>query len=431
MSTAETTEVGNYFVANYPPFSFWGPEHIAEVDAVLAREPAPETPLGLYVHLPFCRKRCDFCYFKVYTEKSSQEIRAYLDALQRELDLWLASPYLQGRLPRFVYFGGGTPSYLSSTQLRELFGALQSRLPWDAVEEVTFECEPGTLQPGKMATLRELGVTRLSIGVENFDPQILERNNRAHRAAEVYSVYAHARELGFPQINLDLIAGMVGESDENWSRCVAETARLRPDSVTIYQMEVPFNTTLSSRKEDGQALPIADWETKRRWVGEAFDALGEAGYALGSAYTAKLEGTRFMYRDSLWHGADLLGLGVSSFSHLGGVHFQNQPSLEPYTRAVDAGERPLWRALGLSAEELMRREFLLQMKLGELDCGYFIDKFGVDPQVHFADALAAHSAAGWLELSPGKIRATRAGLLRIDTLLHDFFLEAHRGARYA
>src|SRR5204863_9013432 len=122
---------------------------------------------------------------------------------------------------------------------------LQAFLPWDKAEEVTFECEPGTLQQHKLETLKELGVSRLSLGIENFDDKILETNGRAHLSAEIFRAYGWARDLKFPQINIDLIAGMVGETWDNWKDCVRKTIDLAADSVTIYQMELPFNTVFS------------------------------------------------------------------------------------------------------------------------------------------------------------------------------------------
>jgi len=430
----ESTRPGNYFVSNYPPYSFWRPENVPAVQRMLARPSPPGVPLGIYVHIPFCRQRCDFCYFKVYTDKNSKEIRRYLEGLRGELAHYAGAPRFQGRKPSFVYFGGGTPSYLSADQLGELFESVQAAFPWDGVEEVAFECEPGTLSEVKLSRLKDLGVTRLSLGVENFDPHILEINNRAHRAAEIHRTYEYARSVGFDQINIDLIAGMVGETEENWRRCVEETVALAPESVTIYQMEVPFNTTLFQRMraEQAESAPVADWDTKRRWTDEAFQRLEQAGYRIGSAYTAARGArTRFLYRDELWHGADLLGIGVSSFSHVGGVHFQNEHEFEGYLARVDAGEAPIGRALELDDEQRMIREFILQMKLGHVETDYFARKFGVDLAERFRAPLADHAAAGWLVLEPGRIRATRAGLLRIDSLLEDYFLEEHRNARYA
>ncbi|HEX6882661.1 MAG TPA: coproporphyrinogen-III oxidase family protein [Planctomycetota bacterium] len=431
--TAEKTKAGNYFVSNYPPYSFWRPENVPEVERMLARPGPADVPLGLYLHIPFCRQRCDFCYFKVYTDKSSKDIRAYLEGLRSELALYAAAPRLAGRRPRFVYFGGGTPSYLSVEQLTEVFGAIQEFFPWDVIEEVAFECEPGTLSEPKLAELYRLGVTRLSLGVESFDPHLLEINNRAHRATEIHRTYEYARTVGFRDVNLDLIAGMVGETEAGWRRSVEATIALAPDSVTIYQMEVPYNTTLYQRMQTSgaEAAPVADWETKRRWTGEAFAALEAAGYRIGSAYTAvRGAHTRFLYRDALWHGADLLGLGVSSFSHVGGVHFQNETELEPYLARLAAGERPLGRALSLTEEERMIREFVLQMKLGRVETAYFRAKFGVELLERFRAPLEAHRAAGWLSFTPEAITATRPGLLRIDGLLPDYFRPEHRTSRF-
>src|SRR3954471_9065336 len=173
MSTSTTkTEVGSYFISNYPPFSAWSADQLTEVrDAIKA--PPADVPLGLYLHIPFCRKRCKFCYFKVFTEKNSGEVERYLSALSREIELVSKLPVMGGRPFRFVYFGGGTPSFLSAKQLTSLVDRLRANINWDHAEEVTFECEPGTLAQPKIATLRDLGVTRLSLGVENFGDAVL------------------------------------------------------------------------------------------------------------------------------------------------------------------------------------------------------------------------------------------------------------------
>jgi len=429
-----STTVGNYFVANYPPFSFWRAEDTPGVHALLDQEAPSDRPLGLYIHIPFCRKRCDFCYFRVYTDNDARRVRRYLDAVIQEVAAYAERDYIRGRKPQFVYFGGGTPSYLSVDQMTYLFEGLQSHIPWDAAEEITFECEPGTLQAKKIHKLQELGVTRLSLGVENFDPDILALNNRAHRAKEIQLAYECARDAGFPQINLDLIAGMVGETEENWADCIDKTRQLAPESVTIYQMEIPYNTTIYRQMKDGQRIsaPVADWPTKRRWVDEAFSELQRDGYLIGSAYTAKKNTeVQFLYRDGLWHGADMLGIGVSSFSHLAGTHFQNDHDLEPYCDQIESGALPIHRALPLSAEELLIRELILQMKLGAVPLGYFQDKFGVDVQERFADAILKHTRDGHLTIQGDRLVLNRDGLLQVDTLLGEFFLPEHQGARYA
>jgi oxygen-independent coproporphyrinogen-3 oxidase len=433
-TTPAPTTAGNYFVANYPPFSCWTGEQVSAVRERLAHAAETPPPLGIYVHLPFCRQRCDFCYYKVYTDKNAREIARYLDCVAAELTRYAEQPYLAGRKPSFVYYGGGTPSYLSSDQIEKLFAAVRAAFPCDAVEEITFECEPGTLTEKKVQVLRSLGVTRVSLGVEHFDPEILELNNRAHRAVEIDRAWGMLRAAGFPQINLDLISGMVGETDERWRRTIERTLELHPDQITIYQMEIPYNTTIYQRMKAGEAqvAPVADWETKRRWSEEAFSALGRAGYLRGSAYTAMASAeARFLYRDALWHGSDLVPIGVSSFGHLGGVHLQNEHRFEPYIERVEKGELPIHRAYQLSADERLIRELVLQMKLGRVRATAFQEKFGVDPRVRFADALRAHEAAGWLHVRGEWIELTPQGLARVETLLPPFFLPQHRDVRYA
>jgi len=432
----DQTDVGSYFVATYPPFSVWTTSAVAaEAAPALHAPPVAGVPLGMYLHIPFCRKRCHFCYFRVYTDKNAQEVNGYLDVVARESELYSTLPAIAGRKLNFVYFGGGTPSFLSTAQLGGLVSRLTARMPWTDAEEVTFECEPGTLTESKLATIKSIGVTRLSLGIENFDDRILEVNGRAHRSPEVYRAYDYARSLDFPQINIDLIAGMVGETDENWRSCVQKTVELQPDSVTIYQMELPFNTTISGNllKNTGRFEAIASWSTKRRWVGEAFEALEAAGYHVRSAYTAVRNpaSTRFVYTDRLWQGADMMGLGVASFGHVNGIHVQNHDTWETYGEAIGRGEIPLSRAYRPSGEERMIRELVLQLKSGSVRPQYFRDKYQVDILSRFKEQLSSLAGAGYLQ-TPGAdlVALTREGLLRVDSLLKRFFLPEHSGIRY-
>jgi len=391
--------------------------------------------LGVYLHIPFCRKRCHFCYFKVYTDKDASEIERYLDATIRELTLYCEKRFIGGRKSKFVYFGGGTPSYISSRQLSRLVDEMKKLLPWDEAEEITFECEPGTLTEGKLRVIQELGVSRLSLGIENFDDHILQINGRAHGSKDVDRSYEFARAIGFPQINIDLIAGMMGETTGNWRECVRKTIALAPDSVTIYQMEIPYNTTIfkEMRAAGKTVAPVADWKTKREWVSYAFSELERVGYRVASAYTAVKdpERTRFLYRDLLWTGADMIGLGVASFSHVGGTHFQNESDIAPYLTRLYQGTLPIYRALTPTQEERMIRELILQMKLGHVHRAYFQDKFGVDIERRFAKSLTELRDRGFLAPDENSLRLNRDGLLQVDRLLHEFFLPQHRNARYA
>jgi oxygen-independent coproporphyrinogen-3 oxidase len=346
------------------------------------------------------------------------------------LRIYSRKPLIHGRKPTFVYFGGGTPSFLSTRQLSGLVEGMREQLPWDEAEEVAFECEPGTLTESKLRVIRDLGITRLSLGIENFDDEILTRNGRAHVSKEIYRSYNYARSIGFPQINIDLIAGMMGETEDNWRECVRKTVELSPDSITAYQMEIPHNTTIfANMKVTGDHVaPVATWGVKRRWIRYAFSEFEKAGYTISSAYTAVKDPakTRFLYRDLLWQGADMIGLGVASISHAGGVHFQNNHEIGPYIDQVESGELPIYRALEPTHEERMIREFILQMKLGQIPQGYFRDKFGVDIRQRFSHQLQDLEEAGLLRVSGDSLRLSRDGLTQVDKILHRFFLPEHQ-----
>ena len=427
---SDVTEPGSYFVANYPPFTRWTADAVPDVLAAFAAPPTHE-PLGLYLHVPFCRKRCKFCYFRVYTDVAAADVERYSLALAREAAIAAARPAVAGRPLRYVYFGGGTPSFLSVKQLERLVAGLHASFGWDDAEEVTFECEPGTLSEPKVKALKAIGMTRISLGVENFNDGILEANGRAHLSAEILRAWDWIKAADFPSTNLDLIAGMVGETDELWRATIEQTLALEPDSVTIYQMELPYNTVfVKDAKGEGRDVPVADWATKRRWVGEAFDRFVGRGYAVSSGYTLVRDpaSVHFRYRDMLWEGADLVALGVASFGHLSGVHYQNEPHWDPYLDAVESGRLPIQRGLKPSPRERLIRELVLGLKKGTVDTQRLAATYGIDPLVEWQDAWQHLADAGWLAARGPLPVLTREGLLRVDSLLPVFFEPVDRPA---
>jgi oxygen-independent coproporphyrinogen-3 oxidase len=187
-------------------------------------------------------------------------------------------------------------------------------------------------------------------------------------------------------------------------------------------------------KSQGKLVaPVADWDVKRGWVNYAFGELEKAGYKVASAYTAVRDPnrTKFIYRDFLWAGADLLSLGVASFGHVGGVHYQNQHDFEPYVASLRQNQLPIWRALRPNDDERFIREFILQLKLGHVSRKYFQTKFGQDPAVRFAEAFQRLRDWGFMTVAGDEVLLDREGLLQVDKLLHEFFLPEHRTSRYA
>jgi oxygen-independent coproporphyrinogen-3 oxidase len=278
-------------------------------------------------------------------------------------------------------------------------------------------------------------VTRLSLGVENFSDAILEENGRAHLSKEVYRAWEWIQAAGFPNVNIDLISGMVGETWENWKDNVRRALELSPESLTIYQMELPFNTVFSKDVLTGtqKETPVADWPTKRDWVSYAFDEFLSAGYSVSSAYTLVKDPKKvnFSYRDNLWDGADLLATGIASFGHASGVHYQNLPEWNDYLAAIlDEGRLPLGRAYRPTDHQMLVRELILKLKTGKLDRQAFLDRHGVDIVARWEEVWNEYQERQWVEIDDHQVRLTREGMLRADGLLPGFFEPQFQGVRY-
>ena len=423
---------GNYFVAAYPPFSAWEVKQAPACERIF-KQRASASPLGIYVHLPFCQKKCDYCYYLSYINQNAAAVNHYLETVVHEMELYAQQPAVKGRPVSFVYFGGGTPSTLSSSQVRFLTNGLRNALSWDGIEEITFECAPRSVRREFLKTLRAVGVTRLSMGVQSFDDELLQTNGRVHLLEDVCRAYPLISDAEFDSVNLDLMVGMLGETPEKWIQTVDRILQLSPDSVTIYQTEIPHNTKLYNDLKNGQLpAPVVPWEIKRARLCYAFNELERAGYTVNSAYSAVKNPSRqrFQYQEHLWRGDDMLPLGVAAFGYFNGFHFQNEVTLETYEAKVDANILPLKRALELTPQNQLVREFVLQLKWGAVSAAPFQKKFGVNIFEFFQEPLRRLAREGFLVCSEKEVLLTRAGLLRADRLLPEFYEAQYRNVRY-
>lgn len=426
--SGDEQELGKYFICAYPPFGLWKPDAADAARSVLSSEAKSSEVLGLYVHFPFCVRRCDYCYYKSYADSTHSDRERYLDSLDRELALYSEMPAIAGRKVKFVYFGGGTPSLLTADQIRKLLDSVKRYFPWGEVEEATFECAPDSVHPDKLDALKLGGVTRISLGVQQFDDRVLEANGRVHRVHSIERAYRAIRERAFPTVNIDLMVGLVGETDATFQHSIERTLTLEPEGVTIYQLEIPHNTPLYRAVQDRTAaVALAPWDVKHQRLGAAMRCLVDSGYALRSAYAAvrDLERDQFLYQDAQYRGADLLGLGVASFSYFSGVHYQNASTVDEYYAPLERGELPLERAYALTREEQMAREFLLQLKLVRVSREYFRRKFGVDIIARFSPALQEFRRQGMLTWDDRTLSVTMAGLPRVDRMIRAMYLPAH------
>ena len=433
VSCVEPVE-GSYFISTYPPFSTWREDRVEDYRAVLARESPSSGPLGLYAHIPFCDERCSFCYYLSQANPEPSGIESYLDCLKLELQHLAATAVLRERELSFLYFGGGTPSLLSADQIRRLMGHVEASFGRSADAEVTFECAPRTADLERLKALRECGVTRLSLGIQQLNDAVLQLNGRVHSVHDVETAVERVQSVGFDVVNLDLIVGLVGETDETFFHSLERVIAMGAESVTMYQLEIPFNTPLANTIRKGrEPLKVPSWGVKRRRLAAAFHELERAGYTVRSAYAAVRDPQRhrFVYQEAQYRGAELLGIGASAFSYVGGVHHQNIASTGRYRASVNGGDLPLYRAHTLSPEEQVVREFALQLKLGGCDTQYFRDRFDVDVLGLFSKPLATFRDMGWVETTAERIALTRAGLLRADRLITEFYDDRYAAVRYS
>lgn len=429
---SDEPEAGNYFVAAYPPFSVWDAGYLPALETALSQPHSGG--LGLYIHLPFCQHKCDYCYYLSYIAQPAKVVDPYLEALVHELELLGAQPGVRKRSVSFVYFGGGTPSTLTAKQLSKLTCGLQNVLPWNTAEEVSYECAPRSVRDDFLIALRESGITRLSMGVQSFDNELLKLNGRVHLMDDVSRAFDRIRRAGFDWVNLDLMCGLLGETEEKWHESIRRVIDLDPESVTIYQTEIPHNTQLYRDLKAG-TLPAAvvSWEIKRSRLDEGFRMLEAAGYTVASAYHAVKDPKRhrFIYQNHLWRGDDMLGLGVASFGCFDGVHYQNECSLETYEAALEQNNIPAKRAFPLSIEDRVVREFILQLKLGHVASAPFLERYGIDISERFQPVLRSLEAEGFLTFDESGVHLTRVGLLRADRLLPLIYDPRYHNQRYS
>ena len=310
-------------------------------------------------------------------------------------------------------------------------------MPWDGAEEVTFECEPGTLTRSKLEAIRDIGVTRLSLGIENFDDDILRENGRAHVSAEIYRVKPWIRELGFDAAQHRPHRRHGGGDLGDLARDGRADPRVEPDSVTIYQMELPFNTVYSKgvlRRRGRQSVRrlepeagVARLRHRASWRRPATSLRAPTPWSRpsGGRGRASSTATRSGTAATCWAPAS------SSFSHVGGVHFQNVDRWDDYLARVAEGRQlPISRAFVTTPDERLTRELILQLKTGRIDRAYFQGKFGVDVAERFAEPLRKLESQELLEIGADEIRLTRGGLLRVDQLLPEFYAPDYRDSRY-
>jgi len=290
----------------------------------------------LYVHVPFCPKVCPYCSF--YKEASDRnKTQAFLDSVLLDLDRRLQK--VSSCRIETIFFGGGTPSALSVKQLEFLLSGLRQRLDLSGLREWTLEMNPATVSLEKAQMLKDFGVNRISMGVQSWDPEMLNRLGRVHSALQAERSYHILREVGFTNLNLDLIFGIPGQSGEIWERSLKKTIGLAPEHISAYCLTYEEDTEFLRRHQRGELLQ--DTEQDAKFYELTMAVLESGGYRQYEISNYAKPGFECQHNLAYWLGRDYLGLGPSAFSTIRERRWQNTPDTGRYTEQLQAGVEPI------------------------------------------------------------------------------------------
>jgi oxygen-independent coproporphyrinogen-3 oxidase len=409
--------------------------HLAEAAA------RPHEPLSLYVHLPFCEERCSFCGCMVIITKKREVAARYLEYLAREIDMLSAA--LQGRRRVVQYhWGGGTPTYLNLAQMEALHATVARAFDVQPGAEVAIEVDPRVTSVEQLRLLRELGFNRLSLGVQDFTPEVQAAVNRIQPESLTRALYDEARRLGFESINVDLIYGLPLQTAESFGRAIETVIAMRPERVAAYSYaHVPWIRGNQKRIDVAQ-LPTGErkldlfGEAMSRFLAAGYRQIGMDHFALPHDELARAAAARRLHRNFMGYttrpAADMVGLGVSAIGDVAGAFAQNTKKLSTYYADLDAGRFPTERGYRLDDDDKIRR-----MVITELMCNFRLDRvavegrFGISFPHYFARELeeleAGPVADGLLIAGTGGLEVTPPGRLLVRNICMTF--DRHLRAR--
>lgn len=384
-----------------------------------------QAALSLYVHVPFCATVCYYCACNKIITANRQHAVRYLERLHKEIALVAESTSDTQKVEQ-LHFGGGTPTYLSDTQFEALFSHLRRHYPFAADRDgldISIEIDPRTVDARRMATLCGLGVNRVSLGIQDFDPAVQKAVNRVQSAEETSAIMATARAEGARSVSVDLIYGLPLQTASSFARTVEQVIELRPDRIALYNYAHLPQLFKTQKQINVVDLPAA--AEKLELLQQAIRLLDAAGYRYigmdhfalpnDSLACAQDDGTlQRNFQGYTTHGnCELIGFGVSAISSIDGLYAQNEKTLDAYCDRVDTGDLATARGLSLSRDDRLRRSVISTLMCsGSVDLGEICDERGPVAADYFASAIVELAQAeqdGLVELSDQRVAVTAKG----------------------
>jgi len=374
-----------------------------------------EDAVGLYLHIPFCERVCHFCAF-VTRGFREERATAFVKDLIAEIRLYRETQALRGRVIETIYVGGGTPTTLTGDQLGRILQACRDAFRVDRAAEITIEANPSGINGPLLEALLRAGCNRLSLGAQSFESDELKSLGSSHTPVQIEMAVRLARQIGFRNLNLDLMYGLPGQSLERLLANIKSAAALEPEHLSFYNLTIEEGTRFARDAEAGHlVLPSHDLMAEMFETGRS--TLEAAGYVQYEVSNFARPGFTCRHNVGYWTDREWLGLGASSHSYLDGERFSNVESLQEYHYCL------LRAALPVAAREEVNYDLRLREAIAfglrqvkGIELAQLERRYGIAPLKRFRTPIAQTTSAGWLEIQGASLRPTRAGLAFADNL---------------
>lgn len=365
--------------------------------------------IGLYIHIPFCLKKCSYCDFVSYLYDPVLASE-YCAALVREMELYSKRLPAGDRKVETLFIGGGTPTCLSTGDLVTILESCHYYFHLLPGIEISMEANPGTVDVEKLHSVHRAGVNRLSLGIQACQERLLQLLGRIHSFSEAVEAVQAAREAGFTNLNLDLIFGIPGQEIEEWHYCLEQIIGLAPTHVSTYGLQLEEDTLLLQEVQAGKLEPCSE-EVELKMYEEAIEMLGNAGFEHYEISNFALPGYQCRHNLRYWYNLPYLGLGTAAHSYMGHRRFSNEISPGKYVHRIITGELAVAEAEDLPLFTSMAETMILGLRLLEgLDLNAFADRFGMRAEEVFAGQISRLLDLGLVEFGEGILRLTRKAL---------------------
>ncbi len=368
----------------------------------------------VYVHYPFCERKCPYCDFNSHAGRDA-EIDRYIDALTTEARGWRARTSVQT-----LFVGGGTPTHASAAALDRYLSGVIEALGASAIEELTIEANPGSLDREKIRVLKRAGVNRVSVGVQSFDDRHLRTLGRIHDGAEAVRAIRMLREEGMPRVSLDLILATPGQSLRDQSADLAQAVALEPDHISAYVLTYEEGTAFTRMMREGR-LPAPEEERELDHLGLAVERLEDAGYRRYEISNFARPGEESRHNLAYWTYADWIGLGAGAHSHVGAWRWKNVDDPARYTDAIERGGAAVVEHQHIAAEDRLFEALMMGLRLIDGVCiDDVVARTGLDPRSRYPSQLAQFASMGLLRTFEGRVALTTSGLDVANAVIRSF-----------